>query len=76
MSCQQEEAQHIGLESCSPQELTKKSTKKSGILFSFWWQIWKERNRRMFDQKEASVLQVSSLIHEAIQLQGLAWNRS
>jgi hypothetical protein len=53
----------------------KEKRKKGRILFTSWWQIWKERNRRIFDHKEASVLQVSSFIQEAIQIQGMAWSR-
>jgi hypothetical protein len=34
----------------------------AGIVFLFWWNIWKERNRRIFENKEASFLQVSELI--------------
>jgi hypothetical protein len=30
----------------------------AGIIFYFWWYIWKERNRRVFDQEECSHLQV------------------
>jgi hypothetical protein len=22
---------------------------KLGVLFTFWWMVWKERNRRIFD---------------------------
>jgi hypothetical protein len=27
-----------------------------GALFSFWWMIWKEQNRRIFQNKELSPL--------------------
>jgi hypothetical protein len=30
----------------------------AGIVFFFWWFIWKERNRRIFEHKECSTLQV------------------
>lgn len=38
-----------------------------GILFSFWWQVWKERNRRIFDHNEQSFKQFAQLTKEAIQ---------
>jgi hypothetical protein len=38
----------------------------AGIILSFRWQLWKERNRRIFQQKEASFLQVSELIKSDI----------
>jgi hypothetical protein len=34
----------------------------AGIMFVFWWNIWKERNRRNFENKEASFFQVAELI--------------
>jgi hypothetical protein len=39
---------------------------KMEILLSFWWQIWKERNRRIFNSKEASVIALACLTKEAI----------
>jgi hypothetical protein len=36
--------------------------KNAGIIFLFWRNIWKERNMRIFENKEASFLQVSELI--------------
>jgi len=33
-----------------------------GLLFTFWWEIWKERNRRIFQNKECSFRQLASLI--------------
>jgi hypothetical protein len=29
----------------------KERKNKLGILFFFWWQVWKERNRRIFEDK-------------------------
>jgi hypothetical protein len=37
----------------------------AGIMFIFWWNIWKERNRRIFENKEASFLRVAELIKSA-----------
>jgi hypothetical protein len=35
---------------------TKEEKKQRlGILFSFWWRIWKERNKRIFEGIEQSV---------------------
>jgi hypothetical protein len=46
---------------------TKKEKKrKLGILFTFWWMIWKERNSRIFEDKQRSVSQLIRLIQEEI----------
>lgn len=45
-----------------------------GTLFSFWWEIWKERNRRIFENKEASHQQVSNHILEHINTYRIATN--
>jgi hypothetical protein len=37
-----------------------------GILFMFWWNLWKERNRCIFDQEEKSALQTARLILDEI----------
>jgi hypothetical protein len=42
--------------------------RKLSILFTFWWQIWKERNRRIFDSRELSVQQLASLISDELML--------
>jgi hypothetical protein len=41
-----------------------RSDKKNrlGILFTFWWGLWKERNRRIFDQEAKSPQEVSQFI--------------
>jgi hypothetical protein len=39
---------------------------KIGILFNFWWQLWKERNRCIFEDKHQSPLQVLSLLKDQI----------
>jgi hypothetical protein len=31
---------------------TKEKKRRLGILFTFWWAIWKERNRRVFESKK------------------------
>jgi hypothetical protein len=35
---------------------------KIGTLSTFWWNIWKERNYRVFDSKELSIPQLSTLL--------------
>jgi hypothetical protein len=44
----------------------KEKRKRLGVLFSFWWQVWKESNRRIFEGKEKSVPQVANLLKEHI----------
>jgi hypothetical protein len=46
--------------------------KKTGILLTFWWIIWKERNKRIFEHKETSAHQLAVQIKEAILLQHFA----
>jgi hypothetical protein len=50
----------------------KERKAKMGILFMFWWAIWKERNRRIFDNKELSAIQLADLIVEEISAYTLA----
>jgi hypothetical protein len=46
---------------------SKKDKRRNlGILAIFWWTIWKERNRRIFGGKEASVPAVASLAADMI----------
>jgi hypothetical protein len=40
--------------------------------FLFLWQIWKERNRRIFEGKECSVNQVAAIIQEELSAHNLA----
>jgi hypothetical protein len=42
--------------------------KKVGYLFFFWWHVWKERNTRIFKNKEQSVPRVANLLLQEIQL--------
>ena len=37
-----------------------------GILIYFWWNIWKERNRRIFQQQNLQLIQVASLCKDDI----------
>jgi hypothetical protein len=46
-----------------------------GVMIYFWWNIWKERNRRTFQQKELQPRQVASLCKEDIQQFRLAYSQ-
>jgi hypothetical protein len=46
----------------------KERRKKLGFLFTFWWQIWKERNNRIFENKEKSIPQLTVQLQEQIRL--------
>jgi len=39
-----------------------------GLMMYFWWNIWKERNRRIFQQESKEVVDVAYLIKEDIHL--------
>jgi hypothetical protein len=43
--------------------------RRLGILFSFCWQIWEERNRRVFEDTHLSFQAVFNLSDEMIKLQ-------
>jgi hypothetical protein len=47
---------------------------KLGILFIFWWHVWKEINGRVFNNSELSVQQRASLIHQQMTLFNLAFD--
>jgi hypothetical protein len=36
------------------------------VLFTFWWMLWKERNNRIFENKENSAPQLAQLIIDEI----------
>lgn len=38
-----------------------------GFMIYFWWSIWKERNRRVFQNKSLQPLQVAFLCKEEVQ---------
>jgi hypothetical protein len=46
----------------------KQQKETAGVVFFFWWQIWKEWNRCIFDHEERSFLQVVELAREAFQV--------
>jgi hypothetical protein len=41
---------------------------KLGIVLTFWWQIWKERNHRIFEGKEMSANSLAMLTREELNL--------
>jgi hypothetical protein len=47
----------------------KDKKRKLGMLCTFWWLIWKDQNKRVFENKHSSVLQVARLVQEEIKLQ-------
>jgi hypothetical protein len=56
------------------QTVGSKADKKRnlGILCAFWWMVWKERNRRIFEAKEISAHALAMLIREAVDVQDFA----
>jgi hypothetical protein len=40
--------------------------RRLGIVFTFWWNVWKERNRRIFDNEERYVPQLSRFLEEEL----------
>jgi hypothetical protein len=46
----------------------KEKKRKLGILFTFWWMIWKERNRRIFEDSHLSAQQLARMARDEIQL--------
>jgi hypothetical protein len=45
----------------------KQRSKLDGLIIYFWWNIWKERNRRTFNQKIKMVDEVAYMIREEVQ---------
>jgi hypothetical protein len=52
----------------------KEKRTKLGLLFTFWWQLWKERNRRVFQGVELSSFRVAALFKEQTLALSLAGN--
>jgi hypothetical protein len=46
---------------------------KLGILITFWWLVWKERNRRIFEARGLSVCALAYCIQDSITFQSKAW---
>jgi hypothetical protein len=44
-----------------------------GIIITFWWLIWKERNKRILEDKEMSAQELANLIQESVNVHHLAW---
>jgi hypothetical protein len=51
----------------------KDRKKKLSILITFWWLIWMERNKRIFEDKEMSAQELARLIQETVNVHHLAW---
>jgi hypothetical protein len=44
----------------------KQQRLNAGTMLLFWWQVWKERNRRVFENNESSFLQVAGLVKSSV----------
>jgi hypothetical protein len=44
----------------------KERRKRLGILFTFWWQLWKGRNRRIFEAKEILASALAGVIKDEV----------
>jgi hypothetical protein len=42
--------------------------KVAGILLYFWWNVWKEQNRRVFENVQQNEFQVASMTNEDVEL--------
>ena len=53
-----------------PKDFLSKEQKPTfdGLMIYFWWNIWKERNRRFFQQESKEVVDVTYLIKEDFHL--------
>lgn len=52
----------------------KDKRRKVGVLCTFWWEVWKERNRRVFDRVEKSPNVVAALTLEALKMVNFAYS--
>jgi hypothetical protein len=52
----------VGGSVCAGVLIKKQKPKFDGMLLYFWWNIWKKRNRRTFQQTSLDVIEVSSII--------------
>lgn len=50
----------------------KEKKRRLGILFSFWWHIWKERNRRIFNNDQQPCGRIVEIIQEELAMLYLA----
>jgi hypothetical protein len=64
-------ADWLALNSARATELHQRDS--TGILLYCWWNIWKERNRRVFDSIQRNVLQVVLAAKKEIELYRLAF---
>jgi hypothetical protein len=56
-------------ETHTPVWVKKEKRKHLGMLFTFWWCIWKEHNKRIFKNKECSSHELARLVQDEIGLQ-------
>jgi hypothetical protein len=54
------------IEACTRAGNRRKQKEMAGIILYFWRILWKERNTRVFEQKECSFNQMVQLTSEAI----------
>jgi hypothetical protein len=47
----------------------KEKQRRMGVLFTFWWWVWKERNYRTFEGRERSAMQLAQIIQDEVRLQ-------
>jgi hypothetical protein len=52
----------------------REKRKNLGILVTFWWMIWKERNKRIFEDKEVSSNALAVQILKVVVFNLIAWN--
>jgi hypothetical protein len=46
----------------------REKRRRAGIIITVWWLLWKERNKRIFELRSASIIQLSNLIQDNISL--------
>jgi hypothetical protein len=62
------------LSCCTAAAKPRPQCEAMGILLYIWWNVWKERNRGVFDSKQKNEFQVASIAKEDLDLFNLAHN--
>jgi hypothetical protein len=57
----------VGGNTCVGTLIKKQRSKFDGMLLYFWWNIWKERNRRTFQHIAKGVAEVTSLVYNDVE---------